>query len=519
MNIRQYIEKAVSEKQQKTFLYFEDKEITYEELNTAVNRRANYFLDSGVRKGDIVALLLQNCPEFLYNWFALVKIGGIMVPINTAYKQEEVKYVLNHSGAKAVISSSKYLDIIQEIKHEISNLKEIISIEDSGESETKVLGELIKRSPSELKEIEITEDDTACILYTSGTTGPPKGCILPNDYYTITGENHIKFAGITSNDRLITHLPLFHMNAQCIATISAIIAGASLILIDRFSASRFWDQISKYRPTIFNYIGSILSILEKLPESRAERMHTMPRCYGGGGSKEQIERFEKRFKLKVIEAYGSSEDSTVTSNYFKDGPRRIGSVGVPSPGREVKIVDGDGNELPPNVKGEIVVRGKPMMKGYFKNTEDTAEAMRSGWFYTGDIGFMDEDGFLYFSGREKDIIRRAGENISSVEVENVIKLHPKVLDAGVIGVPDEIRGEEVKVYVILQAGETEANLPPTEIISFCSERLAYFKVPRYVEYRNKDLPRTSTQRIKKYELKAEKEDLTEGCFDKEKAKN
>lgn len=515
MTIKQYIEKYASENPGKIYLYFKDEEIRFKEFNDNINKRANYLLDLGIERGDRVALYLPNCPEFLYTWLACTKIGAAIVPINTAYKAEETKYVLNHSETKLVVTNKEYLDLVLSIKNDCRYINNIFTVDASSDSNVIVLPEAVKDFPVSNPDVEVGNDDIVSILYTSGTTGPPKGCILPNDYYTITAENHLQFAGITSDDRIITHLPLFHMNAQCIATIPSILSGACLILIEQFSASRFWDQNKKYRPTIFSYIGSILSILEKLPELPGDKTHGIPRCYGGGVGKDQMERFENRFNLKVIEAYGSTEDSTVTSNYYMEGSRKIGSVGVPSPRREVRIVDDEDQDLPPNTRGEIIVKGKPMMKGYFKDAEATAEVMRGGWFHTGDNGYIDDKGFLYFSERKKDIVRRSGENISSVEVETVIKAHPKILDAAVIGVPDEIRGEEVKAYILLRSGHTEKTCPPSEIIAFCQENLAYFKVPRYLEYREKDFPRTPTQRIQKFELKEEKKNLKEGCFDRE----
>jgi crotonobetaine/carnitine-CoA ligase len=309
------------------------------------------------------------------------------------------------------------------------------------------------------------------------------------------------------------------MNAQTTSTMASIMAGACLILTERFSAKRFWDQIKRYKPTVFNYIGAILSILENLPESPFDREHTVTRCWGGGAPKEQIERVERRYELTVLEGYGSTEAAIVTGAFVdKSRPRKLGSVGMPVAGKEVKIFDENDKELPPGQVGEIVIKGTGLMKGYYKEPEATAEAMKGGWFHSGDTGYKDEEGFFFFTGRKKDIIRRSGENISSVEVETVIKSHPKILDAAVLGAPDEIRREEVKAYVILKPGETEETVTPNEIISYCDERLAYFKVPRYIEYREHDFPRTPTGRIKKYEMKKEKEDLTEGCFDKEKAK-
>lgn len=512
------MEKAAVKNPDKVFLYFEDEQVTYKEFDARVNQRANYFLQAGLEKGDTAAILLPNCPEFLYNWLALAKIGAVMVPINTAYKGMEAQYVLNHSEARLLVSNAELLKHTGIMSKQTEHLQEIVSVDTAPNAEVGILAQLAARLPETLPPCEISKDDMATILYTSGTTGPPKGCVLPQEFYTVTGRQFTEFNAIDANDRVMTFLPLFHMAAETTTTMGTLIAEASMVLIDRFSATKFWDQVRKYRPTLFSYIGAVLSILEDLPESSEDRTHSIRRCFGGGATKELTEMAERRFNITVVEGYGSTEDGLVLSNYYKNGQRRVGSIGKPAPGRAAKIVDDAGNELPPGQKGEIAISGGPMMLGYFKDPVATAEVMKDGWFYTGDNGYMDEDGFVYFSERKKDIIRRAGENISSAEVENVIRSHPGVLDVAVVAVPDKIRKEEVKAYIMLRTGETEATVPPTEIVAHCSERLAYFKVPRYIEYRTTDFPRTLTNKILKHELKKEKADLTEGCFDREKAK-
>lgn len=514
MSIRACLENAVAKYPQKVFLYFEDEKITYNDFNTRVNKSANYFQKTGIKKGDVVALFLPNCPEFLYNWFALAKIGAIMVPINTACKDAETEYILNHSEAKMVISTFDLLDIIGKIREKCGHLNEIISIDISPNEKIGVLADLIADSPSQLPDIEISKDDTACILYTSGTTGPPKGCMLPNEFYTLTGEQFISVCDIGQDDRLMTFMPLFHMAAQTTTTMGTILAGASFILIARFSASAILGQLKRYQPSLFSYIGAVLSFLDNLPESPGDKTHGIPRIFGGGATKELVERIEKRFNLKVIEGYGATEDGLPLSNCYKNGPRKIGSIGKPIGGREAKIVDDDERELLPGQQGEIAVRGKPLMSGYFKDPAATADVMRNGWFYTGDNGYMDDEGFFYFFGRKKDILRRAGENISSAEVEDVIRAHPKVFDVAVIGIPDNIRGEEVKACIILKTGETEKTVPPEEIVSFCSERLAYFKVPRYIEFCEVDFPRTPTNKVQKHILRKERAHVSENCYDR-----
>lgn len=518
MIIRELIEKAVLSNPDKIFMYFEDESITYQDLDLSINKRANYFLSAGIGRGDKVALFLPNCPEFLYIWFGLAKIGAIMVPINTGCKGAEAEYIINHSDSRMVVVSSNYLDIVLGITDKCAKVESIVLTDGVSRPEIPIMGDVAETCPVEVPHSDIGDDDPVCILYTSGTTGVPKGCVLSNDYYTLTGQQWGACNSITSEDRLFTYLPLFHMNAQSTTTMAALVHRASIVLIPRFSSSQFWAQIDKYQATIFNYIGATLAFIENLPESPMDTKHTsLKRIYGGGANGEQLKRVQERYNLTATEGYGSTEDCISITNYYLDGPRKLGSIGKAAQGRQAKIVDDDDNELPPNRNGEIVTKGKPMMLEYFKEPEATAQAMRGGWFHTGDNGYRDEQGFFYFSERKKDIIRRAGENISAVEVENVIKSHPKIMDAAAIGVPDKIRKEEVKVYVILEPGETEESVPPMHIIRFASDKLACFKIPRYIEYRDRDFPRTPTNKVQKHELKKEKDDLTEGCFDHAKA--
>ncbi len=519
MTIRDYLETSVANNPDKIFLYFKDEEISYSKLNSRVNKRANLFINSDIRKGDTVALFLPNCPEYLYCWFALSKIGAIMIPVNTGFKEREAEYILNHSEVKMVICGSEFLDIVRNIKHKCRHLKEVLSIDKTPDTDIRLVSDLAEGLPDQLPEIELSGEDIASMLYTSGTTGPPKGCPLPNGYYTLTGKNWIDFCSIQSSERLMTFLPLFHMAAQTTTTMAALISGASLVLIERFSASKIWDQVRRYKPGIFSYIGALLSMLENQPESPKDRSHSISRIFGGGAGKEQIERFEKRFGLTVIEGYGSTEDGLVLANSYKNGSRKIGSVGRPCPGYEVRIVDRNDKPLHPGQVGEIVVKGKLMMKGYFKDPTATTEAMKGGWFHTGDNGYMESDGYFYFCERIKDIIRRSGENISAVEVEEVIRSHPKVLDVAVVAVADSIRGEEVKAHVRLKPSESKSTVPFEEIISHCNQRLAYFKVPRYVEYHKKDFPRTQTNRVKKHELKQKERQGSNDYYDRSGAES
>ena len=362
------------------------------------------------------------------------------------------------------------------------------------------------------------EEDVFQIMYTSGTTGPPKGVMQTNRSVVLVGYGYKHWVDITPEDRLFTCLPLFHGNAQGYSTLGAIASEASLILVDRFSASGFWDQIRHYRATIFNYIGAMLTILSKQPESEKDRDHRVRVAYGTPALDKPFQDYmEERFGITFVSGYALTECPLGTIQPLH-GLRKEKSIGLPRqvPGagfvNEIRVVDEGGEEVPPGSIGEIILKNPATMAGYFKEPEMTQAAIREGWLYTGDYGWVDDEGYFYFADRKKDVIRRRGENVSSAQVEGVINAHSKVLESAVIGVPSDLYDEDVKAYVILRPGETAYAI---EIIKWCKDRLAYFKVPRYIEFRT-ELPKTPTHRVAKYKLKEEKKDLTEGCFDLEK---
>lgn len=508
--INELIQKWAGERPQKVFLYFEEQEINYQQLLLRVNSVANYFLSLGVQKGDRIGLYLRNCPEFLYAWFALNKIGAVMVPINPVLKVEETVYILTDSGSTGVITEQDCLEpVIIPAAQKSPSVKWIAAKGDFKREGVLSFSEFLK-GDIDLETTSWDDDEMAAIIYTSGTTGNPKGVMCPHRYYSQIGESFAARLDLTEKDRLLTLLPVFHNNAQVTTTMCTLNKGATAILLDGFHPKEFWKVVSKYEATVFNYLGSMLPILMKMPITREEQEHKVRLAVGAQADPNLFETYEKRWGVTMIEIYGMTEIGGFC-NPVKG--RRIGSVGLPLGDNRVKIVDDQGLELPANENGEIIITGSSITLGYWKNPEETAKTYRDGWIYSGDIGYLDEDGFLYFVGRKKDIIRRSGENISAVEVENVVMSHPKIVEAAAIPVPDPVRDEEVKVYVVLKEGETPDSVPPEEIIDWCEKKLAKFKVPRYIEYRG-ELPKTETQKIAKAALRQEKTDHTVGAWDR-----
>lgn len=511
MTIPELFQKRLRENPTRTWLFFEDQEIAYKDFDDTVNRLANGLSKLGIKKGERVGIFMRNCPEYLYSWFVLGKIGAIMVPLNYALKGEETNYILGHSEAKAIITTPPYLDIVLGVKEDCKVLENIINVSDEATPDTVLFSKLIEDSPASPPPVKVTEDDISAIIYTSGTTRRPKGVMLSHLSYVSSAEAMQKVSQLTPEDRMMMVLPLFHINAQCYSTLLSLVSGASLIMPERFSASRYWDQVRQYKATQVQLLLGPLAMLLNQPEREDDARHSV-RLMTAPITKEMYQEVKRRYNIqRIITGYSQTECPflilTDPDEEYRD--RLIGfPTGTDKVKMEVKIVDEQDQELPPNIPGEMVIKCPAVMKSYYKEPEETARALKNGWLHTGDLCYKDEDGRIYFLDRLKDTVRRAGELIASLEVEGVLRSHPTIEDAAIIPVPDKIVIEEVKAYIVLKPGET---LKPEEVVDYCEERLASFKVPRYIEFRE-SLPKTATERTRKFELKAEG-DLT-NCWDR-----
>ncbi len=502
----------------RTFLYFRDQEISYRELDDKSNAVANSFRRLGIEKGDKVAIMMLNCPEYLYVWFGLAKIGAIEVPINTAYRGDLFGYVIEHSDSRWVVIHDQLADRLGIIQENLSKVEGIVVHSESGVMPTLNLPQKVMPladlldGPTEAPRAEVKASDTFAIMYTSGTTGRSKGAMLPHACAFAFGMTMASGTRCTSEDVLYTCLPLFHANAQCMSITPALLAGARFALSERFHATRFWDEIRRYNATVFNYIGGILTMLYKQPETPEDRNVPARAAWGAAAPANLWKAIEERFGLQILEGYGLTESGAVLANA---GPvTKVGSMGKLHGLYDVTVVDADDQELGPNQVGQIVSRPRTpfgMMTGYYKMPEQSLEAFQNLWFHTGDLGYYDEEGYFFFVDRQKDAIRRRGENISSFEVEKVINAHPKVLETAALAHPSEVGEDEVRVAIILKEGQT---MTPEDLMAWCEERMAYFMVPRFVEFRT-SLPKTPTDRVEKYKLR--QEGLAPNAWDRERA--
>ena len=535
-SLGEFLREAVERNPDKVFLQIVGQAITYGELYSRVRRTAAMFAALGVRKGDRVCLFLPNVPEFHYCWFGLSLLGAISVPVNVAYKRDEAAYIFDNAEATAVVAhrslqgvAEAAAEISPSVKHKLL-VSTALDSERDGESgggpaaagivEGWIDFERQLKDAGDLAELpEVSPFDTSMLVYTSGTTGNPKGVQVTHLMYVAAGQGFAYWTEASVGDRFFTCLPFFHANAQYYSTMGSLAAGATLVVAERFSASRFWEQVRDADATVVNFIGMMMPVLAKQPESDRDRENKVRLFYGSPAfSPEFLQAFQERFGTDIIVGFGMTE--TCYGAIEKIGQeRRPNSSGQPrlhpDAGfvNEIRIVDDGGNPVGVGQAGEITIRNPALMPGYWRNREQTDLALKDGWLQTGDLGWLDEDGFLYFVDRKKDVIRRRGENISSQEVEDVIKRHPSVLDCAVIAVPSELGEDEVKAYV---TPRPPAAVEEASVVRWCAENLAYFKVPRYIEVRE-ELPRTPSLRVRKDILRQEREDLVSGCFDREAA--
>jgi long-chain acyl-CoA synthetase len=494
-SVPELLQQRVSAAPDKLFLFSEadKRQFTYKEFEAAVRRTGRMLAAKGVGYGDVVSLLLPNSVEYVIAYFACWQIGALAGPINSLLKSQEIAYVISNSEARALLVNSEFLPLIETIRDELTSLQAIITFD----NETDATREQI---PVADPPAEIDQDHEAIIIYTSGTTGKPKGCLLTHGNVIANARQISSWLGFTETDRLLTMMPLFHMNAVSVTTMSALYAGGSTVVSQKFTASRFWQIISDYQITSFGSVATMLSMLlstypDGVPEGLKTDQLRFAMCGSAPVPAEVLRRFEETFNCLVIEGYGLSESTCRSTFNPPDQRRRPGSCGVPI-GNEMRVVDEEDREVPDGELGEIVLRGENILKGYYKNDTANATAFRNGWFHTGDIGYRDADGFYYIVDRKSDMIIRGGENIYPREIDEVLYQHPDIAAAAAVGVKDELYGEEVAAVVVLKPGtKTTAQ----EVIDYCKARLADFKCPKTVHFVS-DIPKGPTGKLLKREL-------------------
>lgn len=484
------------------------REYSYGETNRVANQIANSLLHLGLRKGDRVGILMTNIPEFVLSLFAVGKTGLVEVPININLREREILHMIDQAELSTIIveAKSEFLQMLANVSKRTTVLQTLIvqgEMADIPDMPAKIVSfrELVENADDTNPTIVVQPADTYGLFFTSGTTGLPKGAPIKQKTFVLASQSVCAIPYITSQVRNYTCLPLFHANAQLYSMTAMRCLGASLVLSNRFSPRTFWQEMNRYQVTYFNSIGGMMQILDSAfaPEDVPE--HAVKFVFVGGTPNALWERFEQKFNLEIFEGYSMSEAPVLLGNFHPEkAMRKVGSFGkpiFPDLGRQVRIVDEENTDLPFGT-GELVQKGDYfVIEQYWNAPEATSEAIDSeGWFHSGDIIAKDQAGLFSYVDRKKFMIRVAGENVSAFEIEDVVNSHPLVEQSAAIPVPDAIRDEEIKIFIKPKAGEVDY----FNIIKHCAERLAYFKVPRYVEI-IEEFPKTATERVQKAELK------------------
>ncbi len=507
----------------KPFLKFGAKKpLSFKQTNSLANKVANALKKRGVGKGDKVAVLMPNSDDYVIVWFGILKAGAVMVPINTAYKAGFLQYIIDSSDSAALFIAEEYLDRMPPIAKELKSLRRAVVWTRGGgakfnrqgwkQSGTESYRDFMKGASTAEPKVEVLFTDPARLMFTSGTTGRSKGVIRPSAADYSSARNCAEIMDVGAKDVYFTCLPLFHSNAMVLTVYPCLIKGALAVVEEKYSASRFWKWMNDYKITRFNTVGTVSYFMWNTPPSPEEKTHGVKLVLGSPAPHDIIEPFMKRFNIKLMEGYGLTETGQCT--WMRPGePFRVGSCGKEAPGYEIKIVDPDSDEERKRGEvGEIVVRPRVpniMLHYYNKMPEKTVEDFRNFWFHTGDAGWMDGDGYIYFMDRVKDYIRRRGENISSFEVEKVISSHPQIEECAAVGIKAMAGGhaeDEVMAVIVPKKG---AKPEPEEIVKFLEPLMPAFMIPGFIRF-EKSLPKTGTERVQKNKLR--EKGITKGTW-------
>ncbi len=513
------LDRAVKDFPEKDAIVFHGRKITYRELGEGVANAASGLAQKGLRKGQRMAIMLPNCPQYVVVYYAILKIGGIVVNVNPMYVERELEFQLKDAGVEIILALRDYYPRLQAVKAAVS-LKTIILTDldekdvDKGLSKSGLdtakevwdyseLLETGKRLPP--PSVKVNPEEVAVLQYTGGTTGFSKGAMLTHrnliaDVFQCVSWNQDAVRG---EERMLAVLPFFHAYGMTVAMNEAIELGAMMIILPRFNADDALEAINLYRPTRFPGVPTMYMAIMNHPQIQKYNVSSIRVCSAGSAPMpvEAQKRFEELTGAKISEGYGLTEAAPVThANPFL-GKRKIGSIGLPRPDVDSKIVDLEAGEkdLPPGEMGELCIRGPQVMQGYWNRPDETKKTLRNGWLYTGDIAYMDEEGYFFVVDRKKDMIICSGYNVYPREIEEVLYQHPKIREACALGVPDAYRGETVKVFLVLKEKQQAT---AEEIIEYCQKNMAKYKVPTAVEFRQ-ELPKSNIGKVLRKVLREE----------------
>ncbi len=508
MNLSDQLSLTAKNHLSKTAYIFQGEEKSYGELEGAVTKFASSLQQLGFSKGDHIALVVGNTPHYVIALYGALRIGVTVIPINPLYTPSEMSYIIHNGDVKGIITLDVLLEKFQALEGKLQQVEHIIVCETSKEitvhdsplaSKMKSFTQMLMEGSMSLERPKLEDDDPAVILYTSGTTGKPKGAILTHKNLYSNAKDVADYLKIGPEDKVLAALPMFHVFCLTVALNAPLMNGGTVLIMPKFSPAEVFKVTKTYQLTIFAGVPTMYNYLLQHPDADVTAFETVRLCISGGAAMPValLHNFEKKFNVIISEGYGLSEASPVTCFNPLDRPRKPGSIGQSIINVENKVVDEFGNEVPPGEVGELVVRGPNVMKGYYKLPEETAAVLRDGWLHTGDMAKMDEEGYFYIVDRKKDLILVGGYNVYPREVEEVLYKHPKVREVAVIGVPDPNTGEAVRAFVVAKEGQS---LSEEELIRYCEENLAKYKRPTSFEFLE-ELPKNTTGKILRRSLR------------------
>jgi len=515
------LDNAVRDFPEKEAIIFQGRKITYRQLGEEVANAASGLAQGGLKKGQRMAIMLPNCPQYVAAYYAILKIGGIVVNVSPMYVERELEFQLKDAGVETILALRDYYPRLEAVREKVS-LKTVILTdlhETGGERPRQKTGTAAAKGVYEYAEllemgrqvpppsVNVDPDEVALLQYTGGTTGFSKGAMLTHrnlvsDVVQCVSWNRDAVRG---EERMFAVLPFFHVYGMTVAMNEAIELGATIIMLPRFNVDEALEAINLYQPTRFPGVPTMYMAIMNHPHVEKYNISSIRVCSSGSAPMpvEAQKRFEELTGAKISEGYGLTEASPVTHANPFNGKRKIGSIGLPRPDVDAKIVDLETGEkdLPPGEEGELCIRGPQVMKGYWNRPEETSKTLRNGWLYTGDIGRMDDEGYFYIVDRKKDMIICSGYNVYPREIEEILYQHPKIQEACIVGVPDPYRGETVKAFVVLKEKEQAS---AEEIIEYCQKNMAKYKAPTMVEFR-KELPKSHVGKVLRKILREEEE--------------
>jgi len=502
MNVGKVLEESVVKFGDRVALFFEDEKVSFRELDRLVNNLSAGLIREGVKKGDCVVSFLPDSMEIALSYYAVLKIGAINAPLDVRLKEEEVKLILGDAKPVAVLTTSEFQDMFLSIRTEIPGMKSIIVVGKEVKKGCVSFEEMKNRKSSRVVPVEVDDEDVALYLYTSGTTARPKGVMVtfgnldwfPRDIQTVWKA--------TEKDVWMLSLPASHISGPILFN-QTIVTGIATSILGAFSPRKWLETVEKTGVTLLHFVPPMANALIQLNEFDKYNLSSLRAIalMGAYSTPGLVKEFGEKVGIRRgCQGYGLTETSPLLTLEPIDSNAPFGNIGKPIPGKEVKIVDEDGDEVPVGEVGEIVTRGPHVMKGYHNDPEATKERIKNGWLYTGDLARRDEEGYIYIVGRKQDRINVGGLMVYVSEVEDVLHHHPKIREVAVVGVPDPKRGEKIRAVVVLKEGMEASE---DEIVQYCRERMANYKVPREVEFRD-SLPKTRTGKIARAELAKER---------------